>query len=302
MNTDVCNTPLPNTYVDDEEIRRYAALLDSLNIGLAVYSPDSTPFLYNQTAAKLLEIVPPTWINEDGLPIADDEYPLNITQRTAQPVTARIMALTSVQTSPLWLSVNTLPIFAENGNVRWVMLTLTNVNEERRLRQENQQLAHHDPLTGVYNQRHIMRLLENEIHRARRYGTSFSIALLDLDHFLPLCAVHGQSAGEGVLSSIGKLFKQSMREMDIAGRIGNDVFLLILPNVSLNEAMVGLERLRALIENQELTAARLKVTVSGGISEYTGESSATLIERCNSLLTHARDAGRNRLYLDMDFH
>ncbi len=104
-----------------------------------------------------------------------------------------------------------------------------------------------------------------------------------------------------MLAGIGKLLSESMREIDIAGRIGNDEFLLVLPNVSLKDAMVGLERLRVLIETQTFPDdGYLRVTISGGITEYTGENSSTLIERSKSLLINARESGRNRFCLDGD--
>lgn len=90
-----------------------------------------------------------------------------------------------------------------------------------------------------------------------------------------------------------------MREIDIVGRIGIAEFLIILPNVALNDAMIGLERLRLLVEAQELPPAAVKTTISGGVSEYTGENSAPLIERCRSLLEHARDSGGNRFCVDL---
>ena len=70
--------------------------------------------------------------------------------------------------------------------------------------------------------------------------------------------------------------------------------------MDLKDAMVGLERLRVLIETQTFTDDFLRITVSGGITEYTGENSATLIERSKSLLINARESGRNRFCLDGD--
>ena len=121
---------------------------------------------------------------------------------------------------------------------------------------------------------------------------------LMLTRYIPLCAEHGQPSGDRVLAGIGKLLGNSLRKIDITGRIGEDDFLLVLPNVSLKDTMVGLERLRVLIEAHEFSSTGLKLTISGGITEYTGENSAALIERSKSLLIHAREAGRKRFCLD----
>ncbi|MBK7423846.1 MAG: sensor domain-containing diguanylate cyclase [Propionivibrio sp.] len=301
MNAAQCYSPLPNaSYAEDEEIRRYAGLLDSLSVGLMVFSADALPCFNNKMAGKLLGNTTPVWKTESGQTISSDELPLKSVVRTARPVLDRIMALSNGDAQTTWLRVNALPVFSENGSVRRVLLTLTDINAERILHSAVKKLSIHDPLTGLFNQRYVMHLLENEIHRARRYGTPFTLAQVDVDRYFPLCAEHGQASGDSVLASIGKLLGKSLREIDIAGRIGEDEFLLVLPNVSLKDAMVGLERLRVLIEAHEFASTGLKVTISGGITEYTGENSAALIERSRSLLLNAREAGRNRFCLDTD--
>lgn len=293
-------SPLPGSHADDQEIKRYAALLDRLGIGMLVFSPDATPVFQNELAGKLLGDAPHTWADESGQPVVIEDITKMLAHEAGTPIFQYVLALTNADLQTTWLSINLFPVFAENGSVRRIVLTLTDIDEERKLQSEIKKLTTRDPLTGVFNQRQVMYLLENEIHRARRYGTPFTLAQLDIDLFIPFCEKHGQKTGDSVLAGIGKLLLESMREIDIAGRIGNDEFLLVLPNVSLKDALVGLERLRVLIETETFTDDFLRVTVSGGITEYTGENSATLIERSKSLLINARESGRNRFCLDGD--
>ena len=293
-------SPLPDSHADDEEIKRYAALLDRLGIGMLVFSPDATPVFQNALAGKLMGNLPHTWADESGQPVVIEDITKMMAHDARTPIFQYVLALTSADLRTTWLSINLFPVFSENGSVRRILLTLTDINEERKLQSEIKKLTTRDPLTGVFNQRQVMYLLENEIHRARRYGTPFTLAQLDVDLFLPFCEKYGQKIGDGVLAGVGKLLIESMREIDIAGRIGNDEFLLVLPNVSLKDAMVGLERLRVLIETQTFTDDYLRVTISGGITEYTGENSSALIERSKSLLINARESGRNRFCLDGD--
>ncbi|WP_301103442.1 GGDEF domain-containing protein [Propionivibrio sp.] len=300
MNSANSYSPLPNACAEDDEIRRYAGLLDSLGVGLMVFSSDASPFLNNNMAGKLLGGATPNWLNESGQTMVNDDLPLTLALRTSQPVFDCIMALTNEQAHTTWLSVNALPVFSENGSVRRVLLTLDDLTRLKDLQREIGDLTTHDPLTGAFNHRFITQLLENEIHRAQRYGTPFTVAQLDVDFFQSLCQKHGQEKGELVLAGIGKLLRESVREMDMVGRIGNDEFLLILPNVRLNDAIIGMERLRSLIELQAVTDDRLFVTVSGGITEYSGENSTAILERSKSLLINAREAGRNRFCLDPD--
>lgn len=294
------SSPLPDSHADDQEIKRYAALLDRLGIGMLVFSPDATPVFQNETAAALMGDGPHTWADESGQAVVIDDITKMLGLGSGKPIFQYVLALTSASPQTIWLSLNMFPVFSDDGHVRRILLTLTDISEERKLQSEINKLTTRDPLTGVFNQRQVMYLLENEIHRARRYGTPFTLAQLDVDLFLPFCEKHGREVGDRVLAGIGKLLLESMREIDIAGRIGDYEFLLVLPNVSLKDALIGLERLRALIETQTFTDDFLRVTVSGGITEYTGENSATLIERTKSLQINARESGRNRFCLDGD--
>jgi diguanylate cyclase (GGDEF)-like protein len=292
MNSTGYHSPLPNSHADDEEIRRYGVLLDSLDLGLLVFSSDASPCFRNEFVGNLLGDALPVWVNESGQTIPDDELPLKQALHSSRPVFDRIMTISNHdEASPIRMSVNALPLFSENGGVRRVLLTMTDISEKR---------GDRDPLTGVFKQHRVMQLLENEIHRARRYGTPFALAQIDIDQFFPFCTQYGQQVGDTVLAGIGKLLNESMREIDFAGRIGYDRFLLVLPNVSLKDALVGLERLRVAIETTEFTSACLRVTISGGIAEYTGENSAALVESSTSLLIQARESGRNRFCLDAD--
>ena len=293
-------SPFPGSHADDQEIARYGALLDRLGIGMLVFLPDAAPVFQNALAGRLLGNAPHTWTDESGQAVVIEDITKMMAQDAGMPIYQYVLALTNAGGRTTWLSINLFPVFSENARVRRIVLTLKDINEEQKLQSEIEKLSTRDPLTGVFNQRQVMYLLENEIHRARRYGTPFTLAQLDIDLFLPFCEKHGQEIGDAVVAGIGKLLIESMREIDIAGRIGTDEFLLVLPNVSLKDALVGLERLRMLIETQTFTDDFLRITVSGGITEYTGENSATLIERSKSLLINARESGGNRFCLDGD--
>lgn len=291
---------LPPLPVDDREIEHLATLFDCLGMGFVAHAADGSVSLRNAKAAALLGDTPPSWLNENGLPLASDEQPLNQALASRQPVHERIIGIDRGSAPPTWFKASALPIAGADGNLRRVLLTLLDVSAQRQLAAEVERLTTTDPLTGLSNQAHIVGLLENEIHRAQRYGTPFALAQIDIDQFLPFCEAHGPKTGDQVLADFGRLLRNSIREIDMVGRIGNDEFLLILPNVRLTDAMIGLERIRALIEAHEFADTRFKLTISGGVTEYTGESAALLIERSRLLLLQARGSGRNRLCLDTE--
>ena len=300
MNAAHSYSSLPNVNADDNEIRRYGLLLDNLGIGLLVYSLDALPCLTNKTADKLLGETQPVWMDANGQSIPTDRLPQKQVLSSEQPVLESILTICNDATNRTWLSVNALPVFSETGRIRRVLLTLNDITDLRELQLEIGRLTTHDSLTGTFNKDVITHLLENEIRRAQRYGTPFTVAQIEIDIFQTICEKHGKLIGDLVLAGIGKMLVEGVREIDRVGRIGNQEFLVILPNVRLNDAIVGMERMRSTIEEHPLTPDNLPVTISGGITEYAGDTSATLLERSKSLLIHAQEGGHNRLCLDLD--
>lgn len=297
MKNDSPNTLSAN---DDEEIKRHAALLDTLEVGLMVFSPEATLLSCNSTANLLLgNLIAQS--QDSKKPIFTDKIQaLEEALLTKQPVCNHVMSFVNGETESTWLSVNAIPFLAANGTVRQVLLTLEDITDIRELQLEIGRLTNQDPHTGTLNQRTITRLLEIEIRRAQRYGTPFTVAQVGIDPFVTDGAPPSPETAHQALAEVGKKLSASIREMDMVGRMNHDEFLLILPNVRLNDAIIGMERLRARIEAESFTPENLHITISGGITEYTGETSAALLERSQSLLINAREAGHNRFCLDGD--
>ncbi|MCP4112156.1 MAG: diguanylate cyclase [Desulfobacteraceae bacterium] len=111
-------------------------------------------------------------------------------------------------------------------------LALVNLRLREMLRAE----AIHDPLTGLYNRRHMEAALEREVFRADRHQSSVGIIMSDIDHFKAFNDNYGHEAGDAVLKEIASLLKCSYRGEDIACRYGGEEFLLILPDTTLQDA------------------------------------------------------------------
>lgn len=159
-------------------------------------------------------------------------------------------------------------------------------------------LARQDALTGGFNRRHLLDELGRQTQLQARYGTPFSIILLDLDHFKQVNDTLGHQVGDQVLIGVTRLFEETLREIDVPGRWGGEEFLCILPNTPIPEALCCAERLRAKLEAAHLVSARpeLTVTASFGIGTcQPGESIDALIQRVDALLYQAKAAGRNRV-------
>ncbi len=301
MSTKQDRLPLVDLRADDAEIGRYAALLDSLGIGLLVFAADGSLLERNTQAIAFLGDAPSLWQDENGQPLAAEERPERQVINTRQAVHQRAIGLRgSASAASTWCKASAFPVFASDGGLRRVLLILADLRQHSRVASDSDQLPTHDPLTGVFNQRYIQLLLDDEGRRARRYGTPFALALLAIDNFPELCRADATRSADRLLADVSRLLGTSLREFDMVGRFGDDQFLLILPNVRVNEAMIGLERLRETIEASAASDSGPLLTVSGGVTEYTGEDAGALIERVRSLLAAAREAGCNRLCVNMD--
>lgn len=155
-----------------------------------------------------------------------------------------------------------------------------------------------DDLTGVYNRRHLMELLEHEYHRISRGGAHFSVAMLDIDHFKSVNDTYGHLTGDEVLKAASDVIRKSFRSADFCGRYGGEEFLLVMTQTNINGALLCAERIRSTIEQSRFPSLgpNFKVTVSLGVTEFTGkEDIPTMIARADKALYHAKESGRNRV-------
>lgn len=161
-----------------------------------------------------------------------------------------------------------------------------------------QEIAIHDELTGFYNRRHLMELLENEKNRSLRGNSTFTIAMLDIDHFKQVNDTYGHQAGDEVLRRISAAIKNTMRNTDFCGRYGGEEFVLVLIQTDLKEAMICAERMLTNIEKCRFPdiGDGFRITASIGLSQYQmREEIDTMIARADRSMYRAKEGGRNRL-------
>jgi diguanylate cyclase (GGDEF)-like protein len=189
-----------------------------------------------------------------------------------------------------------------------------------RLRERNMQLRHamerieelaiQDELTGAYNRRFIRQSLAQEVERANRAGTPFSICLLDIDHFKQFNDKFGHLIGDAVLRELVIRIKHCVRRLDQlgslplydqVGRFGGEEFLLVLPLTQLEGARLCAERMRGRVSSTPFAtdAGELRVTLSAGVAEYIpGQNIEALIMRADQALYRAKESGRNCVMAD----
>ncbi len=167
---------------------------------------------------------------------------------------------------------------------------------KERADEETSHLATTDPLTGVFNRRTFIELAEQELARTRRAGTPLSLMMLDLDHFKRVNDTFGHLTGDQVLVSFTRLIKDCMRRGDLVVRYGGEEFCVLLPATTLSAATALAERIRAATTASDLTGKPFRVTVSIGLTAYTGAANTTLedlLARADQALYRAKDEGRN---------
>jgi diguanylate cyclase (GGDEF)-like protein len=164
------------------------------------------------------------------------------------------------------------------------------------------QLAVTDGLTGLYNHRHIYNQLEYMVNHVKNCGGTFSLILIDIDHFKSYNDSYGHLMGDKVLKKLAQIIKQNVRNGDVVGRYGGEEFAIILPDTPGSEAYTIAERIRRAVENTEFAVTeegkKIFVTVSAGVASCPDDA-LTVKELVNkadqALLFGAKKKGRNRV-------
>ena len=152
-----------------------------------------------------------------------------------------------------------------------------------------------DPLTGVFNRRHMERSLSDTIERQRRNSAPASLLLIDVDRFKRINDQFGHATGDSVLKGIVSLVAKRSRQLDLLFRIGGEEFMLLLPDTQEAAAAVAAEQLRSSIAESRLLDGE-RLTVSIGVSElHPGESIDVWMKHADDALYAAKKAGRNRV-------
>ena len=165
------------------------------------------------------------------------------------------------------------------------------------------ELAMVDGLTKLYVRRYFDVRLDEEVQRSERFGTEFSVIMLDVDNFKVLNDSEGHVVGDRVLRSVAETVKREMRAVDTAARYGGEEIAIILPRTSVVEAYNQAERIRCGIEALRVpsdSGTVLSVTASFGISSHPesgAQDAETLVRLADRALYRAKRTGKNRVEL-----
>lgn len=156
-------------------------------------------------------------------------------------------------------------------------------------------LSSTDRLTGLYNRLKLEQILDEEHQRSQRYGTSFSLAIVDIDLFKQVNDTHGHQTGDQVLINIARILQDHVRSMDAVGRWGGEEFLVIFRETTIHAAIATAEKLRCAIANHEFEVVGKKTASFGVTSYYHPDNINEMMKRADNALYHAKNCGRNRV-------
>ncbi|MFA4985285.1 MAG: diguanylate cyclase [Candidatus Brocadiia bacterium] len=157
-----------------------------------------------------------------------------------------------------------------------------------------------DDLTGLFNRRYAHQMLSYELSRSQRYALPLSVVIVDIDHFKAVNDTYGHLEGDRVLQQVSRLLGDSLRQTDVICRYGGEEFLLILPQVTPDQAKLPCKRILAGIaqHNFKIGSENVAITVSLGLAGNDQQFAIDyleLIRHADMALYSAKKSGRNRL-------
>lgn len=155
----------------------------------------------------------------------------------------------------------------------------------------------HDPLTELPNREAYNERARAEVSRWQRYQRPLTIAIIDIDHFKNINDSFGHQAGDRVIRVIGRSIAKRLREVDFFCRYGGEEFVALMPETSVETALVVVNKIREAIAKAAFNYKNqsLSISISVGLTEFAaGDDLASAFERADKALYRAKTQGRNR--------
>lgn len=152
-----------------------------------------------------------------------------------------------------------------------------------------------DELTGCYNRRYMHYWIENEIKRANRFDTKFTLILLDIDDFRKINNNFGHLEGDRVLVKFAEFLRANIREVDSIVRYGGDEFIVLMPNSNAKGALELGNRIIKALNTTELRTHTIHCSVGFAVFPDDATRAEGLVSQADSLMYQAKKQGKNRI-------
>lgn len=222
-----------------------------------------------------------------------------------EPIERLVVESRSKAGAVVWLSTSARPILDEEGRHLGYRGVDVDITEITLARQALEQMALHDPLTGLANRHKFQDRFHLERLRQVRSGQPLTLLLLDIDHFKQVNDNLGHIVGDTCLKAVAGLLAGNLRSIDLMARFGGEEFVVLLTDTSPETGLLVAEKLRRALENEVIDtglAAQpgLKITASFGVAAVLPSQTLSLeaaIECADRALYAAKCSGRNRVCL-----
>jgi len=246
----------------------------------------------NRTAGTLFPYLKKLLGTEEVLKLP--EWPKELTPAAGNQAT---FSITHPETGATILQrANIRPIVSRRGRAFGVLLVIRDITEITDMLNRLNELAITDPLTGVFNRRHFMTLVERQLATSVRHNLPFSILLLDIDLFKNINDTYGHLAGDHILCQIISTLTAQMRANDVIARYGGEEFMILSVENDPGNLMAFAERLRLSLQNAQFTFddTVIPVTASfGAVLIQPGQTFREAMEAADKALYTAKNSGRN---------
>lgn len=303
------SVPSPLSSSSDDADNLFKLILDSLHDGVYFTDLERRITYWNQAAEDITgytaeEVVGTLCadnvlmhVDESGCLLCGGQCPLSLAMADGRPhradiflhhknghrVPAETRACAVIKDGKV---VGAVEIFSDNSRQRAV----------REKAAELTKLAFQDPASQVANRRYLDQQLSLRIDQYSKLGTSFGIALVDVDKFKDINDSHGHAAGDTALVTVARTLSRCVRASDVLGRWGGDEFLMILPGISQEMLAVMCERCRVMVARSivDVEGAAIRLTISlGGAMVALGDTVESLMKRADQNLYSSKQSGRN---------
>lgn len=156
--------------------------------------------------------------------------------------------------------------------------------------------AETDPLSGLFNRRAFETRFDEELHRATRFGRSFSLVLIDIDHLKKINDTYGHPIGDAAICTVADVLQSRLRRHDFAARIGGEEFAALIVEAKPEQAAVAARNLCDAIRKRDVPRVG-RITASLGIASFpdNGTTREELVARADEALYVAKRGGRDRV-------
>jgi diguanylate cyclase (GGDEF)-like protein len=281
--TIVMTAPLNLTDFLEHRSKRFLALLGFVLFAAVILADRATGWEITSSILYLLPVSYFAWYFSSGI--------------------GNIVALLSVFA---WLLLNRLkgPQYSGTSIPYWngfislalYLILVSILGEVKAIYRRERENSRVDFLTGMINQRGFQEALRGERERASRLETPTSLAYIDLDNFKLVNDRFGHQTGDSVLASVGRTLRDSIRNIDLAGRLGGDEFCVLLPNTDSDGARVIIEKLKEAL-SEVMKTSDWYVTQSIGAVTFLrpAKSADEMIRAADRVMYSAKTQGKNRI-------